>query len=127
MKHWGFARGIHGVVEPIGSLPAVGGIPVWDDLHALLKPWNRGVWVIGMPLDSSGALLLPGRVLKRHWRMIAKNLGGKLLSIDETLTTIEAREMLMERFGRIRSKSDVDAMSAKLILERYYEVHGLDI
>ena len=127
MKHWGLARGIHGVVEPIGSISAVGGMPDWDALHAMVKSWSCGVWVIGIPLDSSGELLLPGRVLKRHRRVIAKHLGGKLLFIDESLTTIEARARLMEQTGKIESKAAIDAMSACLILERYYSIHGLEL
>lgn len=124
-RYWGLARGIHGVVEPIGSIPVIGGIPNWEVLHGLVKPWYDGKWVIGIPVGSSGELLLAGCVLKRHWRMIHKNLGGSLFEVDETLTSVEARGRLMAMNRKSNKKSDVDAMSACLILERFYEEHGV--
>lgn len=124
MRQWGLARGIYGVVEPIGVLSAVGGIPDWEALHRLVAPWSKGHWVLGVAFDREGDALLPTRVLKRHWRMIKRNLGGELICVDETLSTQEARARLLP-LGRQYHKGLVDAMSACIILERYYELYGL--
>lgn len=122
MRHWGLARGIYGIVEPITSIAAVGGIPNWDDLHSIVKPWFKGVWVIGIPKSSDQELLIAGRVLKRHWRTIKKNLGGKIVTVDETLTTIDAHQYLLSKKKKF-NKSDIDAYSACFILKRYYELY----
>ena len=123
IKYWGLARGIYGIVEPIGSIAVVGGLPDWSKLHSLLKPWACETWVIGMPLASNGDLLLPGRVLKRHWNMIQKKLGGTLIAVDESLTTIEARAILLAQNVEL-TKENIDAQSACLILERFYDLYG---
>lgn len=124
LRQWGLARGIHGVVEPIGVIAAVGGIPDWDSLHQQVRPWARQHWVIGIAVDRDGGLLLPARVLHRHWRMIRRHLGGEVVCVDETLSTQEARECLW-RQGRPLHKAEVDALSACIILERYYALYGV--
>ena len=122
MKHWGLARGIYGVIEPIGVIDAVGGIPQWSDLHAIVKPWYQGHWVIGYPVDRQGNLLQPARALKRHWPFIQKNLGGTITTIDEFFTTKQSQNML-EYYDNItaQTKSHIDCLSACLILETYYD------
>jgi len=122
LKHWGLARGIYGVIEPLGVIDAQGGMPNWDKLHTLVKPWFSGTWVIGYPRASDGSLLPPARTLKRHWPYLVKNLTGSLIPIDEFYTTKEAEDIL-QRPTRVdrKVKNRIDCLSACLILERYYD------
>ena len=125
-KHWGLARGIYGIIEPIGVIDAQGGMPDWEALHTLVKPWSHGVWVIGFPLTSDGSLLPPARALKRHWPFIQKKLGGTIHAIDEFYTTKEAQAILHHPIHIHRKVKDtIDGLSACLILERYYDTLDL--
>lgn len=126
MKHWGLAKGIYGIVEPIGVVEAQGGIPDWQTLLSLVKPWNQGRWVIGYPMHSDGTLMPIARTLDRHLPHLKKNMKGSIIKVDEFYTTKEAQELLAHRTKITRQEKDeIDCMSACLILERYYDMYGV--
>lgn len=121
LKHWGLARGIEGIIEPIGHLQVCGGIPNWDEFQKLVTPWNQGHWVMGLPLDRQDQPLAPAYALKRHLPHFQKKMGGIITFVNEDLSTQEANALILRASKKQKKRMNVHEISACLILERYYD------
>ncbi|MFZ2513364.1 MAG: Holliday junction resolvase RuvX, partial [Candidatus Saccharimonadales bacterium] len=66
------------------------------------------------------------RTCREFASVIAQKLTMPVETIDETLSSIEA-EKILKQLGKPYKKSDIDAMSAVLILERYFDEQKGDL
>lgn len=123
-KYIGVAVGqeLTGSATPLGSIKAQDGIPHWDNLNKYLKEWQPDVIVVGLPLNMDGS--------EQQLTLDAKKFGKRLLGRfgipvefqDERLTTADAKEQLFSQGGyRNLKKDNIDAYSAALIIESYFE------
>ncbi len=108
--------------RPLAALKAKDGVPDWDQIGALLKEWQPEKVVVGLPLNMDGS----EQPLTARARKFASRLHGRFgVQVelhDERLSTVEARAELFERGGfRALSKSNVDSLSAVIILESWFE------
>ena len=57
MRHWGVAIGhsITSHTEPLGSIPALNGMPDIEQLNSLIDKWNPEALIIGYPLKMDGS------------------------------------------------------------------------
>lgn len=113
-----------GTARPLNALKAQDGIPDWNKIEALLKEWQPDRVVVGLPLNMDGS----EQPLTVRARKFANRLHGRFgVQVDlhdERLSTVEARAELFERGGfRALSKSNVDSLSAVIILESWFENH----
>ncbi|MDP7591315.1 MAG: Holliday junction resolvase RuvX [Litorilituus sp.] len=123
-KYIGVAVGqeITGSATPIGSVKARDGIPNWDLLANYLKEWQPDIIVVGLPLNMDGSEQQLTRDAKKFGNRIAGRFGIKVEFQDERLTTADAKEQLFSRGGyRNLKKDNIDAESARLIIESYFE------
>jgi|APGre2960657468_1045069.scaffolds.fasta_scaffold00012_19 putative Holliday junction resolvase len=122
-----YGQSLTGTAQPVAVLKAIDGIPVWDEIAALIRQWQPQVFVIGMPynMDGSDSELLP-RAIK-----FANRLHGRFnlpsFGIDERLSSREARTQLEARAGAGRTrnsspqkKAAIDAIAAQIILENWF-------
>ncbi|NRB24842.1 Holliday junction resolvase RuvX [Shewanella sp.] len=123
-KSIGIAIGqsLTGTANPIGSMKAVDGIPKWEEIGMLIEEWQPDIVVVGLPLNMDGTEQEITQRAKKFANRINGRFGVKIATQDERLTTADAKARLFE-FGGFKAltKGQVDAMSAVLIIESYFE------
>ncbi|MCL6405695.1 Holliday junction resolvase RuvX [Dickeya dadantii] len=113
---------ITGTARPLTSLKAQDGVPDWQKVEKLLNEWQPALVIVGLPLNMDGTEQpLTARARKFAQRLHGR-FGVKVDLHDERLSTVEARADLFERGGfRALDKGSVDAASAVIILESWFE------
>ncbi|GAA3719434.1 Holliday junction resolvase RuvX [Oceanisphaera sediminis] len=113
---------ITGSARPLLALKANEGVPNWDQIEALLKEWQPGLLVVGLPLNMDGTEQDISRRARKFANRLHGRFGIKVELQDERLTTTDARARLFEAGGyKALGKDAVDAVSAQLILESWME------
>jgi putative Holliday junction resolvase len=111
-----------GTASALGSVKAKDGIPNEEQLTKFIKEWQPDFLVVGLPLNMDGS--------EQQLTLDAKKFGNRLSNKylinvefqDERLTTADAKERLFAQGGyRNLSKDNIDAESARLIIESYFE------
>lgn len=123
-KYIGIAVGqeITGSATPLGSVKANNGIPNWDNIEKYLKEWQPDLIVVGLPLNMDGSEQQLTLDARKFGNRIKGRFGMQVEFQDERLTTADAKEQLFARGGyRNLKKDNIDAESAKLIIESYFE------
>lgn len=125
-KYIGVAVGqeLTGTASPLGSIKANDGIPHWQNLTKFINEWQPDFIVIGLPLNMDGSEQQLTLDAKKFGKRIQGRFGLQVVFQDERLTTADAKEQLFARGGyKNLSKDNIDAESAKLIIESYFEQH----
>lgn len=123
-KYIGVAVGqeITGTASPIGSVKALDGIPQWDDIKKIIQEWQPDILVVGLPLNMDGSEQQLTLDAKKFGKRLSGRFGIETVYQDERLTTAAAKENLFSQGGYKNLKKDnIDAESAKLIIESYLE------
>jgi putative holliday junction resolvase len=78
--------------------------------------------IIGVTYDEENNLTLPGRSAKRLADEISKLIGKQVILWDESFSTIDAKEIQIQKgISRKRRKGHQDEMAAVLLLLDYLE------
>ena len=123
-KSIGIAIGqaITGSANPLMSIKAVDGIPNWDDIGKLIQEWQPDLVVVGLPLNMDRTEQEMTQRARKFANRINGRFGIKVATQDERLTTADAKARLFELGGfKALTKGQVDAVSAVLIIESYFE------
>ncbi|PWC16749.1 Holliday junction resolvase RuvX [Brenneria corticis] len=111
--------------RPLTSFKAQDGVPDWQKVEKLLSEWQPALVVVGLPLNMDGT----EQPLTARARKFANRLHGRfgvrIELHDERLSTVEARADLFAHGGfRALDKGSVDAASAVIILESWFEAQN---
>jgi putative Holliday junction resolvase len=123
-KYIGVAVGqeITGSASPLGSVKANDGIPHWDNMTKFINEWQPDFIVVGLPLNMDGSEQQLTLDAKKFGNRVSGRYGIKVEFQDERLTTATAKEALFAEGGyRNLKKDNIDAESAKLIIESFFE------
>jgi len=113
---------ITGTANPLTSFKAKEGIPDWTQIEKLLKEWQPDLIVVGLPLNMDGTEQPLTALARKFANRIHGRFGYQIQLHDERLTTVEAKAHLFHSGGyRALNKGRVDAASAVLILESWFE------
>lgn len=104
--------------RPLTTLP--NDESLFDTIGELVVRENIRLVVVGLPRGLDGGHTAQTRIVEHFAVQLAEALSVPVELTDETLTSIEAESILA---GRAYQKSDVDALAASLILERYLAGH----
>lgn len=108
--------------SPLCSFKARDGIPNWQAIEKILNEWQPNLLVVGLPLNMDGT----EQPLTARARKFANRLHGRfgyqVQLQDERLSTVEAKSRIFASRGyRALEKGHVDATSAVIILESWFE------
>lgn len=111
----------------IAVIPVKQREPDWAQLDALVQRWKPGAFVVGLPLNMDGTESPMSEAARRFALTVSARYDKHCHTIDERLSTREAREITRENNERIGRKHDdrakVDAMAAQLLLEQWFDMH----
>ncbi|QBF81890.1 Holliday junction resolvase RuvX [Shewanella maritima] len=115
-------QGVTATARPLLSIKATDGIPNWDKIGELIKEWQPDLVVVGLPLNMDGTEQEMTQRARKFANRINGRFGIKVATQDERLTTADAKARLFELGGyKALTKEQVDAVSAVLIVESYFE------
>ena len=123
-KYIGVAVGqeITGSATPLGSISAKDGIPNWKTLTRYVDEWQPDLIIVGLPLNMDGSEQQLTRDARKFGNRVSARCSIQVLFQDERLTTADAKAQLFSQGGyRNLKKDNIDAMSAVLIIESYFE------
>lgn len=98
---------------PLTILKARDGIPNWEQLQKLIKEWQPGLLIVGLPLNMDDSPSEMSRLAEKFARKLSGRFGLPCETVDERLSSFEAA-------SRTDNDEPVDAIAAQLILETYF-------
>ncbi|MBL8121244.1 Holliday junction resolvase RuvX [Candidatus Saccharibacteria bacterium] len=90
-----------------------------DTLQKIVQNERVGKIVVGVPRNMDGTASEQSAVCEAFAAKLARKVTVPVQTADETLSSIEAESRLKGAY----QKSDIDAMAAAIILERYFDAH----
>ncbi|WP_392564296.1 Holliday junction resolvase RuvX [Orbus wheelerorum] len=112
--------------RPLCAFKARDGKPNWGDIEKVLKEWQPDYLVVGLPLNMDGSEQELTLRARKFANRLHGRFGNQVQLQDERLSTVEAKSHLFASGGyRALDKSKVDASSAVIILESWFENHAI--
>lgn len=106
--------------HPVTTLAAHNGIPQWDEVTKLIQTWRPNALVVGIPLNMDGTEQPITHAARKFSTELATRYQLPVHTMDERLSTVEARARLFEQGGyKALQKKAIDSMAAQLILESW--------
>ncbi len=127
-KRMGIAMGqrITQSANGIGCISAKDGKPNWDELDKLVAEWKPDGFVVGLPLNMDGSESDMSKRANKFSKRLHGRYGKPSFTIDERLTTFEAKQTAKSQGHKGHYKSDpVDELAAQLILQSWLEENPL--
>lgn len=107
---------------PLNGLKAKDGIPNWQEIESLLEEWQPNLCVVGLPLNMDGSRSDMSARADKFARRLHGRFGVQVETMDERLSTFEAKGEIIEQTGSRDFKAEnVDSLSARLILESWFQ------
>jgi len=107
-------------VRPLPSIERRGRRELLRRIQALAAEIQAGLIIVGLPLNMDGSSGPAGERVLRFAQELESEAGFPVRTVDERLSTEEAREIWRSMPERKRRKyRTIDSLAAALILERY--------
>ncbi len=122
MKNIGIAVGqeLTATANPLTAIKPRDVIPDWSQIEKLLKEWQPDLLIVGLPLNMDGTEQEMTAAAKRFGNRLNGRFNIPVEWQDERLTTYEALDQMGIRSKMdSRQRSDVDQLSAQLILQSW--------
>ncbi|EAT11214.1 Holliday junction resolvase RuvX [Bermanella marisrubri] len=106
--------------QGISCINAKDGKPNWEQLDALVEEWQPDGFVVGLPFNMDGSESDMSRRANKFSKRLHGRYGLPSYTIDERLTTFEAKHIARQQGHKGHYKSDpVDELAAQFILETW--------
>ncbi|CCW29145.1 Holliday junction resolvase RuvX [Xenorhabdus nematophila] len=113
---------VTGTARALSAFKANEGSPNWQLIEKLLKEWQPDLVIVGLPLNMDGTEQPVTAQARKFANRLHGRFGVQVALHDERLTTVEARSHLFDHGGyKALNKGKVDAASAVIILESWFE------
>ena len=103
--------------NPLPTLKAKDGIPVWEAIDMLIQIWKVEALVVGIPYNMDGSEQEMSFAAKKFANRLKDRYRLPVFKVDERLTTNEAKRALKMNESDL---SELDSVAAKLILESWF-------
>ncbi|MES2997927.1 MAG: Holliday junction resolvase RuvX [Pseudomonadota bacterium] len=112
------------MAQPLTSLTSSKGDPPWKEISLLLKTWSPDALIVGIPLNMDGTEQAITQSARYFLESLKRRFHLPVFSVDERLTTVEARARLFSTGGyKALHKKAIDSVSAQLIVEIWLDSH----
>ncbi len=110
-------QSLTGEARPLVTLRARNHKPDWDGITKLIETWRPKGLVVGLPLKMDGGEQEMSHAARRFSRQLNGRYHLPVHTMDERLSTYEARGLLRDWGDR---NGDRDPVAAQLILETWF-------
>ena len=109
--------------NPVTILKAENGIPDWGKIKELIETWEVNVLVVGIPYNMDGSEQPIAYAASKFAKKLKLTLGLPVHTVDERLTTIEAKRFWFEQKCQknVKLPRQCDSYAAMLILEQWLQ------
>jgi len=116
--------GLRLTAQPLATIARHGGQRDLDAIAAVVKRFEAGQVVVGLPLSPEGEVGRAARSVQAFVERLRGVLAVPIDLIDESFTTVEAEDVLLQAdLSRARRKEVVDRVAAAVILRRWLDAH----
>jgi putative Holliday junction resolvase len=115
--------------KPLEAVPAGPAGPQWPRIEALVREWQPGLAVVGLPYNVDGSESGMTAAARAFAAELGLRSGLSVELVDERYSSLEAESMLRDaresgaRRRRV-ARADIDAAAACVILERWITEHS---
>ncbi len=110
-----------GVAHPLDTIDAGANDVRFARIEALVNEWHPVLLLVGLPLALDGSDHAMTALARRFAQRLQGRYGIETRLVDERLTSVEAEQQLRDLGLDVRkSRSRVDRLAARLILETYF-------
>lgn len=117
-----------GGARALAAVACVDGEPDWARLDALVREWQPGAFVVGLPLALDGGEQSMTRTARAFAAALAERHGRPVHCVDERYTSREASRRFAEQrargAARRKQAAAIDAVAAQIILEAWLAEPG---
>lgn len=109
------------IARPLSTIAAKDGQPDWHCVQAVIDEWQPNLLLVGLPLNMNGTEQDITHRASKFARQLKERFSISVYTIDERLTTTEARSRAFDQGGyRAIRKSEIDSLAAKLMVEQWF-------
>ncbi|MFZ8928637.1 MAG: Holliday junction resolvase RuvX [Pseudohongiellaceae bacterium] len=116
---------ITATASPLPVIKCKNGDQYWEAIDEVLKQWKPGALVVGMPYNMDGSENEMTVKARQFMKKLEEKYALQVHSVDERLSTREARNFSRENAEvsgkKFDEKEAVDSIAAQLILESWLE------
>lgn len=123
-KHLGIAVGgtTTGTAQPLDTVAVRHGLPEWPPVDRIIKEWQPGALVVGLPLNMDGTENDMTRAARKFGQRLHARYNLPVHMVDERLTSVDAKNALVEaRVPWKHRRARVDKLAAQNILQAYLD------
>lgn len=111
-----------GIASPLQTLPSPNQVPDWTAIGRMIDEWRPAGLVVGISRQQDGSDNPITPRMQKFCRQLNGRFNLPVHSIDEALTTFEAKQMLFDELGVSAGKlwAVQDQLAAQLILQSWF-------
>ena len=95
-----------------------------ESIKTLTQRWNPDCFVIGLPLDPIRRNTLVIAQIHKFIQKLVTEMNLPIFTIDETLSTVDAKREIFDKYGyKGFKKVPIDSIAATIILEHWIKYH----
>ncbi len=113
--------------SPLQTIRSINQQPNWESIGQLINEWNPAGLVVGISKQADGSDNIITPRMQKFCRQLEGRYGLSVYSVDETLSTFEAKQMLFDDLHVSAGKLwDVqDQLAAQLILQSWLNLNKI--
>lgn len=131
LRRLGLATGdtLTRAARALRTLPCIAGVPVWEELLREVRDVGAQQLVVGCPYNVDDSASVVTTMARKFAAELQRRSGLPVHLVDERYSSIEAQQQLRgmraagQRHHKVH-KSDIDAMAAAVVLERWLAGEG---